>query len=77
MSKITSSPITFVYDLELKQVGCALLQRAYGANIDNFQLAKFNNWLTHPTNSLKMFKVDTPEQLEKVIEFNNKHNKKA
>lgn len=67
--------ITFAYYIEQKRVGCAIVQRCLGANIDNFELSKFNNWVTHPTPGMKLFQVKDKEELAKAIEFNNKHNK--
>jgi len=67
--------ITFAYDIKQKRVGCAIVQRCLGANIDNFELTKFNNWITHPTEDMKVYSVESKEELQKVIDFNNKNNK--
>lgn len=70
--------ITFAYDVTKKKVGCALIQAAFGATIDNFNLQKFDekNWLLAPTDDLKMYSVKDQEELDKVIKITKDANKK-
>lgn len=60
--------------MKKKRVGCAIVQRALGANIDNMKLGMFNNWITHPTDDMELYKVDSEEELDRVIKINNEAN---
>lgn len=65
-------PMFVVYDKTRKQIGCALLQAIYGGTIDNFSLMFFNNWLLFPTDELALYKINSQEKLDAVIELTNK-----
>lgn len=60
------------------KVGCALLQAAYGTSLNNYDLQRFGveNWVLAPTETLKVYHVDTKEQLDMVIEICHKNNPK-
>lgn len=61
--------IIFAFDIKKRKVGCALLQAAFGGNINNFDLQRFglNNWTTTPTPDLKLYTVANQEELDKII----------
>jgi len=64
-------PMTLMYDMTTKKVGCALIQAACGATIDNLnlQMMDCNNWFLAPTKDMKMYSVKSQEELNKVIEI--------
>ncbi len=70
--------ISFVYDMATHKVGCALLQAAYGTSLNSFDLQRFgvDNWVLAPTDTLRVYTVDTKEQLDMVIDICHKHNQK-
>jgi hypothetical protein len=69
-------PMLIAYDMAKKQIGCVLLQVGFGGTIDNFSLAKFNNWLVAPTDNLKLYTIHNQEELTKAIELTNKAHPK-
>lgn len=69
--------ITFCYDMKQKRFGCVLLQAAYGATIDNFELQKtLDSWLLGPTDDLKLYNVKDQEELDRVIKLTQETNAK-
>lgn len=70
-------PMTFMYDMTTKKVGCALIQASCGSTIDNFilQMMDCENWFLAPTENMKMFSVKSQEELDKVIQITKAANK--
>ena len=64
-------PMTFMYDMQKKQIGCALIQATFGCTIDNFNLQKtgVENWFLAPTEGMKKYNVKSQEEFDKVVEI--------
>lgn len=68
-------PKIIVFDPDEMRAGCAIIQRSYGATIDNFSLHFFNNWLTFPTSGMKKYLINNQEELDQLIALNNQKHK--
>lgn len=71
-------PMTFMYDMQKKQIGCALIQATFECTIDNFhlQMAGTENWFLAPTDGMKKYSVKSQEELDRVIEITKAANLK-
>lgn len=51
------------YDTVLDRPGCALIQASMGADIDNFELAKFGtqSWLLAPTSTMGLYEINAAQ----------------
>lgn len=51
------------YDTIQDRPGCALIQASMGADIDNFELAKFGteSWLLAPTDNLRLYEINAAQ----------------
>lgn len=57
-----------VFDIELFQPGCILLQADMGGTVSNFsELFPSNSWLVYPTPNMVVYEV-TDEQLERIAQ---------
>lgn len=45
------------YDLETRQVGCAVVQAAMGGNVPNRILDEIRPWATAPTPGMKVYRM--------------------
>lgn len=61
---------TLAYDFTLMRPGCAIVQRVFGATITNEDLHCLDDWITHPTDGMRLYPV-TDEQMERLVELNN------
>lgn len=68
--------ITFAYDKVLSKVGCAIIQAQYNTNISSYHLQCFGteNWLTHPTKDMEVYKCSNELELNSVIIYTKLSN---
>jgi len=62
-------PITAMFDMEQKRVGCVLIQSMAGCSIDSFtlQLIGTESWLLAPNSKLQMYTIFNKEELDAII----------
>lgn len=63
-------PFTIALDMVEKRAGCVILQRMYSTTAPTeaaTQLHGEKGWLVVPTPDMKLYKVDSPETFEKLI----------
>lgn len=73
---MTEFPCTIAFDFKLMRPGCILLQSALGATIENDQLGRFDNWLTHPTDDMRLATLRSQDELDAALAFVQTKEKK-
>lgn len=71
-------PRLFVFDVEAKRPACALVQALYGGDSGLLMYFDSRTWITHPTKTMQVFRIDSEQSLEdlkKVAELCNEHAK--
>jgi hypothetical protein len=61
---------TIAYDTELLRPGCVLVQVGLGATIPNEKLMLLDNWLTAPTDAMRILPLDDA-MFEELVKINN------
>lgn len=59
-----------LFDLELKKVGCVLLQAVMGGDSSIPQRIDTKHWLLHPTDDMKLYKIPNDKIKEIIKRFN-------
>jgi hypothetical protein len=69
---VSRFPITIAYDFGLMRAGCAIVQAALGGTIGTQDLMRFEDWLLHPTENMRLATLRSQAELDAAIALTNK-----
>ena len=64
---MTTFPCTIAYDFTLMRAGCAIVQVSFGGTIGNEDLMRFDDWLTAPTDNMRLATLNSREELDAAV----------
>lgn len=69
LAGLTSFPTRFAYDCELKRPGCVNVQAGLGGDSKLCIAFDTASWLTYPTDAMRVYTVESAQQLQRLIEI--------
>lgn len=74
LSRELSFPTRVAYDPETFRPGCVIIQAQMGCPSSISHAFPTGTWITHPTETLKVYPIDSPAQLDKLVAITKINN---